>query len=59
MFELGYFIGKLGRTRVCALQKGDVEIPSDFLGVPAIRIGKPDWQNELQRELRAAGLNIA
>ncbi len=29
IFELGFFIGKLGRERVCALTKGDVEIPSE------------------------------
>ena len=31
--ELGYFIGKLGRSNVCALKRGVVEIPSDFAGV--------------------------
>ena len=29
VFEFGYFIGKLGRERVCALVKGDIERPSD------------------------------
>jgi hypothetical protein len=33
ILELGYFIGRLGRKRVCALKRGDVEIPSDFGGV--------------------------
>ena len=33
ILELGYFIGRLGRDKVCALKKGDVEIPSDFMGV--------------------------
>ena len=28
IFELGFFIGKLGRERVCALNKGDPEIPT-------------------------------
>ena len=26
VFELGYFIGRLGRSRVCALKLGDVEV---------------------------------
>jgi predicted nucleotide-binding protein len=29
ILELGYFIGRLGRKQVCALKRGDVEIPSD------------------------------
>ena len=33
ILELGYFIGRLGRTRVCALYKGDMELPSDYQGV--------------------------
>ncbi len=33
IFELGFFIGALGRERVCALHKGEVEIPSIFRGI--------------------------
>lgn len=33
LLELGYFIGRLGRERVCALKSGELEIPSDFAGV--------------------------
>jgi predicted nucleotide-binding protein len=33
IFELGYFVGKLGRGRACLLRKGEVEIPSDLYGV--------------------------
>ena len=33
VFELGYFIGKLGRERVCPLFKGEIEKPSDIDGV--------------------------
>jgi predicted nucleotide-binding protein len=33
IFELGYFIGKLGRGRVCLMCKGDLELPSDLNGV--------------------------
>jgi Predicted nucleotide-binding protein containing TIR-like domain len=31
--EMFWFVGKLGRKRVCTLRKGDVEIPSDFVGL--------------------------
>jgi predicted nucleotide-binding protein len=33
VFELGFFIGKLGPERVAALVKGDIELPSDYDGV--------------------------
>jgi predicted nucleotide-binding protein len=33
ILELGFFLGKLGRERVCALYKSGVELPSDFSGV--------------------------
>jgi len=33
IMELGYFLGRLGRERVCALYKEGVEIPSDYQGV--------------------------
>lgn len=32
IFELGYFVGSLGRGRTCLLRKGEVEIPSDLFG---------------------------
>lgn len=40
ILELGYFMGKLGRKsgRIIILCKGDVEIPSDLLGILPIRI---------------------
>ena len=56
IFEFGYFIGKLGRERVCALVKGDVEKPSDYDGVLYISLNDPnDWKIELIKELKAAG----
>lgn len=59
VFELGFFIGRLGRQRVCALHRGDVEIPSDFAGVLWVRMD-PDgaWRFALGRELKAAGLDV-
>ena len=32
VLELGYFIGHLGRDRVAALKRGDLELPSDIIG---------------------------
>jgi predicted nucleotide-binding protein len=59
LLELGYFLAKLGRERVCTLSKGDLEIPTDFAGVmwEALDDGGA-WKSSLARELRAAGYNI-
>lgn len=59
VFELGYFIGRLGRNRVCALYRPGVEIPSDYAGVLYIELDdKGGWRLQLAKELRAAGLPV-
>ncbi|MBI2831114.1 MAG: nucleotide-binding protein [Chloroflexi bacterium] len=59
VFELGYFIGKLGRGKVCALYAEGVELPSDFHGVVYIPFDTPGaWRLSLARELKASGLDI-
>jgi predicted nucleotide-binding protein len=59
LLELGYFIGRLGRARVCALKRGDVEVPSDFGGVVYEPFdGGGGWKKALGRELQAAGFDI-
>lgn len=59
ILELGYFIGKLGRSKVCALHSEGVEIPSDFHGVVYTAIdGAGAWRYALARELRHAGYVI-
>lgn len=60
LLELGYFLGKLGRERVCALVKGAVEIPSDWRGVISEEYDdlKPHWRLVVVRELKAAGYEI-
>lgn len=55
IFELGFFIGLLGRERVCALSKGGIEPPSDFQGILWINLKAGDgWKIELVKELKAA-----
>lgn len=59
IFELGFFIGKLGREGVCALTKGDVEIPSDYAGVVYIPLDESaGWKQKLFQELDAAGFQL-
>jgi len=58
IFEMGYFIAKLGKQKVCAIIKGDIEIPSDYSGILRIEYGSEDWKNNLFKELRAAGFDI-
>jgi len=59
IFELGYFIGRLGREHVCALIKGKLEVLSDFAGVIYTELDAAGgWQIQLAREIEAAGLQI-
>ena len=59
VLELGYFVGRLGRNRVCTLKKGAIDIPSDVLGVVWTEMdGAGAWQMALGRELDAAGYSL-
>jgi len=59
ILELGYFIAKLGRERVCALYKEEVELPSDIYGllyVPLDTAGA--WLLSLAKEMKHAGFPV-
>jgi predicted nucleotide-binding protein len=59
ILELGYFLGKIGRKRVCALYQSGVEIPSDYQGV--LFVGLDDagaWKLSLAKELKACGIDV-
>jgi predicted nucleotide-binding protein len=59
ILELGYFIAKLGRHRVCPIYVGEVELPSDLLGVLWVRYDKDgEWRSQLAREIDASGINV-
>lgn len=59
VLELGLFIGALGRGRVCALHKGDLELPSDFDGVVYVPMDDAGgWRLLLAREMKQAGMNV-
>ena len=57
IFEHGYLIGKLGRNRVCALVKDEIETPNDISGVVYIKYDKDShWKTDVLSEL--SSLNI-
>jgi predicted nucleotide-binding protein len=59
ILELGYFIGRLTRRRVCALYKPGVEIPSDYQGVGYVELDPTGgWRTKLAQELVEEGFSI-
>jgi predicted nucleotide-binding protein len=59
LFELGFFVGKLGRMRVCALYQAGVEIPSDYQGVLFVQFDNAGaWKFAVAKEIKAAGIDI-
>ena len=56
IFELGFFVGKLGRNKVSVLYKGEVKLPSDYVGVEYIPFDDAEgWKLKLIGELQSAG----
>ncbi len=59
VLELGYFMGRLGRSRVCALAKESVEFPSDVAGVIYVPLDVGGaWKMALVKELKASGFEV-
>lgn len=60
VLEFGYFIGKLGRERVCCLYKGDIELPSDMQGIVYIQFKDSinECHDKIIRELKLVGYKI-
>jgi len=60
ILELGYFVSKVGRNRVCCLYKGDLELPSDIHGVIFKKFDKSveECYKGIVEELRAVGYEI-
>jgi predicted nucleotide-binding protein len=59
ILELGYFIGRLGRDKVCPLYSKGVELPTDISGVLYIEIDPGDtWKIRMVKELKAAGYDV-
>jgi len=60
IFELGLFMGKLGRSKVCYLYTGDIKLPSDLDGLLHIKYEKSvkEGKEKIIRELKNAGYTL-
>ncbi|MBE7061775.1 MAG: nucleotide-binding protein [Clostridiales bacterium] len=60
IMELGYFLGKLGRNKVFVLKFGDIEVPSDIIGVVYNTYDGEEggWRNKLVKDMKSAGFNV-
>ncbi len=57
VFEHGYLIAKLGRSKVAAMVKGELETPNDISGVVYISMNnETEWKEALEKELTTAGV---
>nr|WP_102465627.1 nucleotide-binding protein [Vibrio cyclitrophicus]PMG81986.1 nucleotide-binding protein [Vibrio cyclitrophicus] len=59
VFEHGYFIGHLGRSKVSAFVKGDIEKPNDISGVVYTELDHAGaWKMVLLKELKKVGYQV-
>lgn len=59
IFEMGYFMGALGRPNVMCMFQDNVEKPGDIDGVVYTMIDKAGvWKYSLVKELKACGYNV-
>ncbi len=59
IIEMGYFIGKLGRSNVFPMYEDGVELPSDLHGILYNSIDEAKtWKFKLVKELTAAGYQV-
>jgi predicted nucleotide-binding protein len=59
VFEHGYLIAKLGRKKVCALVKGEIEKPTDISGIVYIDLDSGGaWQLKVAKELQVANYPV-
>lgn len=59
VFEMGFFFGAIGRSRVTVLRDADVEDPGDIQGfvyTPLDRAGA--WKMTVARNMQSAGLDV-
>lgn len=59
ILEIGYFLGKLGKSRVRLIKKGESEMPSDLNGILYENYDKSgSWKLKLCKELLYAGIAL-
>lgn len=60
ILELGYFIGKLGRSKVAPIYEKGVELPSDMKGIIYTEYDNKsnNWKFNLVKELKEAGYEV-
>ncbi len=56
VFETGFFLGRLGRSRIVILADQGVEIPSDLSGV--VYTNTTNWQFDLLKEMKTMGYTV-
>lgn len=61
IFEFGYFVGRLGRSRVCCIYKGDVSLPSDVHGMIYKKFNSSidEVAYGIMKDLKASGYVVA
>ncbi len=59
LLEMGFFLGLLGRSRVCVLYEVGVEMPTDYSGVLYKKLDDEGaWRFHLGKEIQAAGIDV-
>jgi predicted nucleotide-binding protein len=60
IFEFGYFVGKLGRSRVCCLYTGNVNLPSDVSGMiyKKFNTNIDEVAYSIIKDLKASGYSV-
>lgn len=58
VFEMGFFMGKLGRDRVFLLLDKGVDKPGDLDGIIYHPTDNETWKYDLVKELRSSGYNV-
>ena len=61
ILELGFFMGSLGRGRVCCVYRRGVELPSDIDGIVYVPYSRSvnECYRDIERELKNAGYHLS